>query len=107
MTDTAEALRRQLTLEEVRELELRYDGPIPAQAMADVIATRPTRDARYLVGQINDRLQSIKWHRTEAAGPNLSEWMTGYHKVTIDRMTREIDALRAELAALTPAMAAE
>ena len=97
---TREDWLREISAEEMRELELRYNGPIPTQALEDVVATRPVRDAAYLQIKISDLLQSIKWHRAELAALVSDEWAQNYHTANIDKKHREIDALRKEMEGL-------
>lgn len=96
-------LNLQLTPEERDALWLKYNGPVPQQAIEDVIRNRPVRDAEYLTGQINTTKDDLRWERGELLSweQTTNEWMTGTTRNRIASLERKLKSLEAELDALT------
>lgn len=92
-----------LTADEWKELELRFDGQIPEQAALDKIRTRPVRDRAHLEQAIEVKLAAITQLRSwllEDQQTGKSEWIIGTSRNAVIIAERALDALRAELAAL-------
>jgi hypothetical protein len=93
-----------LTTDEQKGLELRFNGPIPEQAVIDTIRTRPVRTVATVEAAIEQKLRTISQLKSwlhEDIQSDAGEWRVGTSRNAVVSAERELDGLYRELETLS------